>query len=384
MLQEKLLLIPGPTPVHPRIINSLSLPTVSHVSPILVKELKESLVNLKKIVFCERGESFIIAGAGTLAMEMALLNTVERGESLLVLSQGYFGERMAQIAQSFDLNFDIIESPWGNAVRPDELEKKLSERKYATVVSTHVDTATGACAPVREYAEILKIQKSLFIIDGVCATGGIEERMDDWGVDVILTAAQKCFGTPPGLAILVFSEKAMDKRRGMKAIPAYYSDLLNWLPIMKDPSKYFSTPCVNEIRAFWESTKIVLEEGMEKRFLRHALIAQAIRAALEKLGFSFFTQKPYLADTLSVINYPEGVEDISFRKGLNENGVVGAGGLRELAGKVFRMGHMGNLSVSQVYFALEAVEKTLHSMGYKFELRSGLKAASAILEKKDK
>ncbi len=384
MQQEKLLLIPGPTPVHPRIINSLSLPTVSHVSPILVKELKESLANLKKIVFCERGESFIIAGSGTLAMEMALLNTVERGESLLVLSQGYFGERMAQIAQSFDLNFDIIESPWGNAVRPDELEKKLSERKYATVVSTHVDTATGACAPVREYAEILKIQKSLFIIDGVCATGGIEERMDDWGVDVILTAAQKCFGTPPGLAILVFSEKAMDKRRGMKAIPAYYSDLLNWLPIMKDPSKYFSTPCVNEIRAFWESTKIVLEEGMEKRFLRHALIAQAIRAALEKLGFSFFTQKPYLADTLSVINYPEGVEDISFRKGLNENGVVVAGGLRELAGKVFRMGHMGNLSVSQVYFALEAVEKTLHSMGYKFELGSGLKAASAILEEKNK
>lgn len=382
MPQEKLLLIPGPTPVHPRITHSLALPTVSHVSPVLVQELKEVLANLKKIVFCERGESFIIAGAGTLAMEMALLNTVEKGESGLVLSQGYFGKRMAQIAQSFELDFDIIESPWGKAVEPEELEKKLTEKRYAAVFSTHVDTATGACAPVKDYADILKDHESLFIIDGVCATGGVEERMDDWGVDVILTAAQKCFGAPPGLAILILSEKAMEKRKRMKAIPAYYSDLLNWLPIMKDPSRYFSTPCVNEIRAFWESTKIVLEEGMENRFLRHARIARAIRAALDKLGFSFFTQKPFLADTLSVVEYPEGVEDLSFRKGLYENGVVVAGGLGETAGKVFRMGHMGNLSVSQVYYALGALEKTLQSLDYKFELGSGMQAARTILEEK--
>lgn len=380
MEQEKLLLIPGPTPVHPRIINSLAQPTVSHVSAILVKELKEALVNLRKIVFCETGESFIIAGAGTLAMEMALLNTVEKGETALVISQGYFGKRMAQIAQNFELSVDIIESPWGSAVEPEQLEKILARNKYEAVFSTHVDTATGACAPVKNYAEILKSHECLFIVDGVCATGGIEERMDEWGIDVILTAAQKCFGAPPGLAILVLSEKAMEKRRRMKAIPAYYSDLMNWLPIMKDPTKYFSTPCVNEIRAFAESTEILLEEGMENRFLRHARLAKAIRAALEKLGFSFFTQKPYLADTLSVVNYPEGIDDLSFRKGLNENGVVVSGGLGEVAGKVFRMGHMGNLSVSQVYYALEALEKALHSLDYKFELGSGLQAARMILE----
>lgn len=382
MQQEKLLLIPGPTPVHPRIINSLSLPTVSHVSPVLRQEMKEALANLKEIVFCKRGEPFIISGAGTLAMEMALLNTVKKGERLLVLSQGYFGARMAQIAQSFHISFDIIESPWGRAVSLEELKKRISEKKYAAVASTHVDTATGACAPVKDYARVLKDQEYLFIVDGVCATGGIEERMDDWGIDVILTAAQKCFGAPPGLAVLVLSEKAMEKRRGMEAIPAYYSDLLNWLPIMKDPSKYFSTPCVNEIRAFGESTKIVLEEGLENRFDRHARTAQAIRAALKRMGFSFFTQKPYLADTLSVVIYPQGVEDKSFRRRLYENGVVVAGGLGELSGKVFRMGHMGNLSTPQVYFALEAIEKTLSSIDYKFDTRSALKAARLILEKK--
>jgi alanine-glyoxylate transaminase/serine-glyoxylate transaminase/serine-pyruvate transaminase len=379
MQKEKLLLIPGPSPVHPRIINSLALPTVSHVSPVLVEELRSALDNLKKIVFCEKGEPFIVAGAGTLAMEMAVLNTIEKGESFLVLSQGFFGERMGQIARSFGFDCDIIECEWGRAVLPEELEKKLSEKDYKAVTATHVDTCTGACAPVRDYAEILKNRDALYIIDGVCATGGIEERMDDWGVDVILTAPQKCFGAPPGLSILVLSEKAMEKRRGMEGIPAYYSDVLNWLPIMKDPSKYFSTPCVNEIRAFYESTKIVLEEGMEQRFLRHERMAKAIRAALAELGFSFFTQEQFLADTLSVVKYPQGVEDKSFRSAYYENGIVVAGGLGETAGKVFRMGHMGNLSVSQVYFALGALEKTLSTLGYKFEEGSGLQAAKAIL-----
>lgn len=379
MLKEKLLLIPGPTPVHPRIINSLSFPTVSHVSPVLVDDLKEALENLKKIVFCEKGEPFIVAGAGTLAMEMALLNTIKRGEKFLVLSQGFFGQRMVQIAQSFDIDCDVIQSAWGEAVLPEELEEKLKKTSYSAVVSTHVDTATGACAPINDYAGILKDHEGLFIIDGVCATGGIEERMDEWGLDVVLTAAQKCFGVPPGLAVLVFSEKAMEKRNKMGSIPAYYSDILRWLPIMKNPSKYFSTPCVNEIRAFTESTKIILEEGMEARFIRHKKIASAFRAAFSELGFSFFTSDPFLSDTLSVVVYPEGIEDLSFRKTFFENGVVVAGGLADSAGKVFRMGHMGNLSVSQVFFALEALETTLSSLGYSFTQKAGIQAATAVL-----
>ena len=379
MDKEKLLLIPGPSPVHPRIIHSLSLPTVSHVSPIFVEELKEGLANLKKIVFCESGEPFIVAGAGTLAMEMALLNTVEKGESVLVLSQGFFGQRMASIAQSFGIDCDVIQSPLGIAVSPSELQEQLSEKSYAVVFSTHVDTATGAAAPVKNYAEILKDLDSLFIIDGVCATGGMEEKMTDWGVDVILTAAQKCFGVPPGLAVLVLSEKAMAKRNRMPSIPAYYADLLRWLPIMKDPSKYFSTPCVNEIRAFNESTKIILEEGLDVRFERHNKTARAIREALRNLGFLFFTEESFLADTLSVVLYPEGIEDKEFRSRLFENGVVVAGGLGETAGKVFRMGHMGNLSSSQIYFAIQAVENTLSSMDYSFEPEIGINAAKNIL-----
>jgi aspartate aminotransferase-like enzyme len=286
---------------------------------------------------------------------------------------------MAEICRSFGLDHDLLESPWGTAVLPEELEKRLSERSYSAVVATHVDTATGTCAPIRDYAGILKKLGRLFIVDGVCATGGVEERMDDWGIDVILTAAQKCFGVPPGLAIVVVSERAMEKRKSMAGIPAYYSDLLRWLPVMKNPAKYFSTPCVNEIRAFYEGTLIVLEEGLEKRFARHNRMARAIRSGLETLGFTFFTRKEFLADTLSVVVYPPGVEDQRFRSLYYENGVVVAGGLMHTAGKVFRMGHMGNLSPSQVYFALDALEQTLRTFGHGFEQGAGRRAAQAIL-----
>ena len=380
MSQEKLLLIPGPSPVVPRILDVLALPTVSHVGPDMVRDFKEACENLKRIVFCESGEPFIISGAGTLSMEMAILNTAGPGDRVLVLSQGYFGQRMAQICLAFGLEHDVLESEWGKAVTAAELDQRITAKNYNVVVCTHVDTATGACAPVEEYSRVLEKTGALFLVDGVCATGGVPERMDAWKIDVVLTAAQKCLGTPPGLSLLVLSEQALEKRRSMAAVPAYYSDLLRWLPIMHDPSKYFSTPCVNEARAFAEATRIILEEGVEERFERHDLYAEAIRAGLAALGFGFFTDPDYLAATLSVVRYPDGVDDKTFRAGLYENGVVVAGGLAQTLGQVFRMGHMGNLSSAQVKFAIGAVEKTLQGLGYPFKPGSGSDAVSKVLK----
>jgi alanine-glyoxylate transaminase/serine-glyoxylate transaminase/serine-pyruvate transaminase len=379
MPDEKLLLIPGPSPVVPRILEALALPTVSHVGPDMGHDLKEACENLKKIVFSAAGEPFIVAGAGTLSMEMALLNSAGPGDRVLVLSQGYFGDRMGQICRAFGLDHDVLACEWSRAVTPGELDARLKTKSYNVVVCTHVDTATGACAPVEEYGQVLEKTGAIFIVDGVCATGGIAERMDAWGIDVVLTAAQKCLGTPPGLAILVLSERAMEKRRGLAGIPAYYSDLLRWLPIMHDPAKYFSTPCVNEIRAFAEATRIILEEGIEERFERHSLFAEAIRAGLEALGFSFFTDPSFEASTLSVVRYPDGVEDKAFRGGLNGNGVVVAGGLGPTSGQVFRMGHMGNLTSAQVRFAVDAVERTLAGLGRAVAPGTGRGAVDAIL-----
>src|SRR5512135_733836 len=146
MPDEKLLLIPGPSPVVPRILDALALPTVSHVGPEMARDLQEACANLQKIVFCANGEPFIIAGAGTLAMEMALLNTAGPSDRILILSQGYFGDRMAQICQAFGLIHDVLGCEWGQAVTPQALEERLKTASYNVVVCTHVDTATGACA----------------------------------------------------------------------------------------------------------------------------------------------------------------------------------------------------------------------------------------------
>lgn len=362
MSREKLLMIPGPTPVVPRILERLACPTVSHVSKELAADMLYSREMLKKVLFCHDGEPFIISGAGTLAMEMALLNVCGPKDKVLVVSQGYFGRRMADICAAFGLAHDMLECDWGGVVSADELAAGIGSNGYSVVVCTHVDTATGACSPVEAYARVVRASGAIFIVDGVCATGGLPERMDDWGIDIVLTAAQKCFGTPPGLSLLALSQKAMEKRRGLPSVPAYYGDLLRWLPVMKDPFKYFSTPAVNEMRAFAESLRIIEEEGVEARFVRHDLIGLAMRAGLAALGFGSFTQPGALAGTLSVAVYPAGIEDKAFRTLLDENGVVVAGGLGATAGKVFRMGHMGNITTEDVMFTLKAVERTLAAL----------------------
>jgi aspartate aminotransferase-like enzyme len=149
---------------------------------------------------------------------------------------------------------------------------------------------------------------------------------------------------------------------------------------MREPSKYFSTPCVNEIRAFAEATRIVLDEGLEERFERHDLHAEAIRAGLAALGFTFFTDPRFMASTLSVVRYPAGVDDQAFRAGLSGNGVVVAGGLASTAGQVFRMGHMGNLTSADVRFAVDAVERTLAGLGRKIAPDSGRAAVESVLK----
>jgi aspartate aminotransferase-like enzyme len=381
MKENKLLLQPGPTPVDSRILEVLAKPVVSHLSPEMEEALRGAVENMKKIVMTREGLPFILAGAGTLAMEMALMNVTAESDRLLIISHGFFGQRMAELAEAFDLRYRLLQSPWGKVVMADELKNELKRHKYDVVVCTHVDTSTGGCAPVELYSEIIKreVPEALLIVDGVCATGGIKEDLDGWGIDVILTAAQKCFGAPPGLAIDIFSKRAIEKRKKLPKVKAYYADILRWLPVMENPKKYFSTPAINEIRAFYEATRLVMEEGLENRFNRHERYASAIRSGLISLGFSIYTDETCLAPTLSVVKYPEGIEDQAFRQKLDEQGVVVAGGLGPTAGQIFRLGHMGNLSREDIIFAFDAIEKTLLALGGEVALGDGVETVRSLL-----
>lgn len=363
MIDETLTMIPGPTPVHPRILAALARPTVSHVAPVFTRAFAQALRDFRELCQSRSARPVVVAGSGTLAMEMALVNVVAPGQKLLVISHGYFGDRYADLAAAFGIPCDVLRSEWGCAIPPSELAKKLASGSYAAVTITHVDTSTGTASPVAAYCELLKGRGELVILDGVCATGGIDEPFDRWGVDVLLTAPQKAIGAPPGLALCLFSERALAKRRTLESVPAYYADVLRWLPVMEDPAKYFATPCVNEIVALAEALRIVHEEGLPARFARHARTAAAMRAGLAAIGLKPVTAPDCRADTLSVVFLPSGVDDAAFRKGVAARGVVVAGCLGPLAGKAFRIGHMGNIGPAEVMATLGAIEGSLRALG---------------------
>jgi aspartate aminotransferase-like enzyme len=298
---------------------------------------------------------------------------------VLVISHGYFGDRYAELAAAFGIRCEVLRSEWGRAVSVRELAKKLATGSYAAVTITHVDTSTGTAAPVEAYCDLLKGRDELVILDGVCGTGGIDEPFDHWGVDVLLTAAQKAIGAPPGLALCLFSERALRSRRALPSVPAYYADVLRWLPVMEDPTRYYSTPCVNEIVALAEALRIVHEEGLPARFARHARTARAVRAGLEAIGLEIFTARDCRADTLSVVLLPAGVDDAAFRKGTAARGVVVAGCLGPLAGKAFRLGHMGNIGLAEVVSTLEAIEESLRDLGVRIAPGAAVSAAAGTL-----
>jgi aspartate aminotransferase-like enzyme len=360
---DVLTMIPGPTPVRPSILEALGRPTSSHQAPAFVETFRLCLAELKQIAFAAAARPFVVSGAGTLGMEMALVNLFGPGERLLVVSQGYFGDRWAELAAAFGVPHDVLRAEWGRAVPAELVARAVAEGRFAAVAMTHVDTSTGAAAPVRDYCRVLAGRDELVIVDGVCATAAIEERFDDWDMDVLLTGAQKALGAPPGVAIVLASERALAKRRALGAIPAYYADLARWSRVMDDPAAYFSTPPVNEIVALREATRTVLAEGLEARFERHARLARTMREGFGALGLELFTAPDCRAAPLSVLLYPAGVDDGRFRSAVARRGVVLAGALGPLAGRAFRVGHMGNIGDREVERTLRAIGEGLREAG---------------------
>lgn len=360
---KKLCMIPGPTPVTRSIQDQMGRETVAFGDPGFINDFKEVVKDLKEI-FKTEGEAFVIAGSGTLAMEMGMANVTKEGDNVLIVSNGFFGDRYKELCERRGLNVDVLSAEWGTTVRPEEIDNKLKEKTYQAITVTHVDTSTGVCAPIAEIGEVVKkYEDTILIVDGVCATAAEPEYLDEMGIDVLITGSQKAFGVAPGLAIVLAGPKALERRKSLGTIRDYYVDFEKWIPVMNDPSKYFATPPVNLIWALQETLRIIKEEGVENRYERHRKVARAMQAALEALGFTLLAEKEYRAVTLSNALYMDGIEDAEFRKVLAEEGVVVAGGLGAYAGKMFRLGHMGNIDYHFLASTMAAIERTLYRLG---------------------
>jgi len=372
MKNKKLLMIPGPSPVARSIQDQMGRETVAFGDPDFVRDFRDLLLDLRTLWKTD-GEVFVVAGSGTLAMEMAIANTTKRGQRVLVVSHGFFGDRFVEICKRKGLEVVVLASEWGKAQGVAEIEKALRKNPYNVVTVTHVDTSTGVCAPVPEIGTMMKqFPATLLIVDGVCATAAEPEQVDDMGIDILFTGSQKAFGVAPGLAMLWAGQKAMKRRSELGAIPEYYADFDKWLPIMHDPSKYFATPAVNLVWALKESVRIIKEEGLEARYARHRRNAKAIQSALEAIGFSILAEEHVRAVTLSGVLYPGGIDDVRFRTTLAQEGVQVAGGLGAYAGKMFRLGHMGNIDEHDLVSVVAAIERTLAAVGRKHDIGSGV------------
>jgi len=308
-----------------------------------------------------------------MGMEMAIANTTKKGDNVLIVSHGFFGDRFIELCERKGLNVDILSSEWGKIVPVEKIREKLGEKKYAAMTVTHVDTSTGVCAPVAEIGKMMKeFPETIYIVDGVCATAAEPEYVDDMGIDILFTGSQKAFGVPPGLTMLWVNQKALDKRKSLGSIPEYFIDFEKWIPIMNDPSKYYATPAVNMVWALKESVRIIKEEGIENRYERHRKNAAAMQAALETLGFRILAEKGRRAVTLSNLVYPEGTDDAKFRGLLAEEGIMVAGGLGAYAGKMFRLGHMGNIDKHDLVSVIATIERAMYRAGMPVELGKGL------------
>lgn len=373
-------MIPGPTMVSPRVLRVLSKPVLSHVSKEFVEGFAEAL-KLQKWLFMTDGTPFMLSGSGTLGMEAIVANIVEKGDRVLCVENGFFGEKWEEIVEAHGGIVDRIRFEWGASVDLKKIEEKLEVGNHKMFTVEHVDTSTGIANPLDKIGELSKNTDALYVVDSVCGIGGMPMEMDEWNIDACLTGSQKAIGAPPGVSLFCLNEKAWRTVESRKTpVGDYYADLRRWKPIMDNPRGYFATPAVGMVLGMLEALRIIHEEGLEARWRRHKVFSEAFRAGLEALGLESFPARGYEAHTLSVPKIPEGVSDSDMRGLMRiKYGVIIAGGLGKLGGKTVRVGHMGNATTNDIIATMGALEMALMELGYEMELGAGVGATERVL-----
>lgn len=385
MSPRELLMIPGPVEYEPEVLQALGGQSASHMGPRFVATFGRALKGLREIFGSARGQPMVVAGSGTLAMELAVANLVEPGDAALVVNTGYFSERMGAVLERHGARVVHVRAAPGEAPSAEDVATALAAERFKLVAITHVDTSTGVLAPVEPIARRAAELGVLTVVDGVCSVGGEALPLDAWAVDVAVTASQKALGVPPGLALACVGERALAAHRARRApVASYFCDWANWLPIFQGYERgepaYFATPPVNLVDALERSVAQILEEGLERRVERHRRMAMAMRAGWRALRLEALPRSDAVAaHTLSALYFPAGI-DASLVARVRDEGVVIAGGLLPaLKGRYFRVGHMGAVRPGDVLTTVGAVGRALARMGARVDPAEGVAAAQRAL-----
>lgn len=376
MQDKTFLMIPGPTPVPESVLLAMAKHPIGHRSGEFSAILKEVYSDLKWL-FQTKNEVFIFAASGTGAMDAALSNLVNIGDKVLCCVIGNFGARWAKIAASRGADVEKLEVEMGQVISPDVLKARLAQdtkKEIKIVTLTHSETSTGAKNDIKTLCKIIKDHGAISVVDGVTSVGCMEVKMDEWGVDVLVSGSQKGFMIPPGLAFLAASEKAWEVHKNCK-YPSFYFDWdAHKKAVLEDTTPW--TPAVNLIFALNEALKMLRKEGLENIYSRHKKLALGLRNAVRALGLDLFVKDDANASyAITSILPPEGVTVPDIRNGFkNGYDIVVANGQNQLKDKIFRMGTLGFVSERDLLTAVGSLEAVLAKLGHKFEHGAGVKA----------
>lgn len=354
-MNEKLLLIPGPTHVRSENLMAQIQPMIGHRGNTY-SDLQRSIVENLKILLNTQNDVFISTSSASGCMEACIRNGVE--QKVLCLVNGAFSERWAEIAEANGKQVDRLEVEWGEAIKPELLETQLKKTAYEAVTVVFSETSTGARNPIEKLSNVMKkYPKILFFVDGVSLVGGEAVRVDEWGIDVCLFGTQKALALPPGVAFMSVSERALEKAKTV-ANRGFYFDFLE----LKKYAEKHQTPVTPPISLLFAVQKqlqtILLEEGLENRYERHRLMAEHVRRWGEN-HFKIFTNPAHLVNTLTTFKIPENFNVPSFIKATKESGFEISNGYGKLKDKTFRIGHMGDHSVESMETLTSALDNIL-------------------------
>lgn len=380
---DRTLMGPGPTDVHPDVLRSMAAPMLGHLDPAFLEVMDEVQALLRYTFRTDNQLTIPVSGTGSAAMESAIGNLVEPGDTMMVPANGYFGDRMGQMAERAGGEVISIDAPWGEPLDPADIEAAIERYAPDIVGIVHGETSTGVCqTDIETLTGIAHEHDALVIVDTVATLGGVEFEVDDWSVDAVYSGSQKCLSAPPGASPLTLSTAALEKIHDRdEPVRSWYLDLSMLEDYWGAERTYHHTAPISNVYSLREALRRVADEGIEERWARHRAVSDAIVAGVEAMGLEMLVEDANRLPTLNAVCVPDGVDagDVINRM-LTRYDIEIAGGLGDLAGEIFRIGCMGySARTANVLTVLRALGRSLEAEGASVEAGDGVAAAADAL-----
>jgi len=380
----RILLGPGPSQVHPRVLRAMAAPLLGHLDPAFVAMMEDVKQLLRFVFATENPLTLPISGTGSAGMEAAIVNLVEPGDEVVVGVNGVFGTRLSEVVERAGGNAVRVEAPWGRIVRAEQIDAALRGcRRPRLVALVHAETSTGAWQPLEDAVRLAHDHGALFLTDCVTSLGGAPVEIDAWDIDAAYSGTQKCLSCPPGLAPVTFGPRALDVLHRRKTrVQSWYLDLTLLERYWGEERVYHHTAPISMNYALREALRLVAEEGLPARFARHRLNHAALAAGLAPLGLELAAEEGHRLPMLNAVTVPEGVDEARVRgRLLTEHQIEIGGGLGPMKGRVWRIGLMGESSQRvHVLAVLAALEEALRAEGRRVAPGAALAAAQAVYD----